>query len=90
MHFQPTDKIRHKLREVVSQRLTSSTDTTIFETTLIRGGMYCGRRFSLLGFSVIYFFEEEQIKVYTPSGELERTCTLSDFLAAPTQLQRAA
>jgi len=90
MHFQPTDKIRNKLREVVSQRLTSSADTTIFETTLIRGGMYCGRRFSLLGFSVIYFVEEEQIKVFAPSGELERTCTLSDFLADTMQLQRAA
>lgn len=54
-------------------------DDVMLETTLVRDGMYCGRRFALEGFNLVYFAEEQQVKLYSPSGNIERRCTLVDF-----------
>lgn len=51
----------------------------MLETTLVRDGMYCGRRFALDGFNLVYFAEEQQVKLYNPAGNIERRCSLLDF-----------
>jgi hypothetical protein len=40
------------------------------ETILIRGGMYCGRRFQGSHGSAVWFIEESQIKYFGPDGAL--------------------
>jgi hypothetical protein len=73
------DSIRNALHVVVSQNGISNETAAMTESTLIRNGSYCGRRFSLLGFSVVWFQEEGQIKLYNPSGTLEQSCPVLQF-----------
>lgn len=54
------------------------------ESILIRDGFYCGRCFQLPGFRAIWFFEEEQIKVYRSTGELLATFSANEAISAPT------
>ncbi len=81
----PADKIRQTFREYVAARMTIPADAIMLETTLIRDGMYCGRRFALEGFCVVYFVEEQQIKMYGPAGTVEFSCPLATFLSPPSQ-----
>ncbi|MCU0714771.1 MAG: hypothetical protein MUD03_01460 [Pirellula sp.] len=81
----PADKIRESFREYVAQRVTIPADAIMLETTLIRDGMYCGRRFALEGYCVVYFVEEQQIKMYSPAGTVEFSCPLATFLSPPSQ-----
>lgn len=73
------EQIRQAFLSVVSGRTTVDPHAAILETTLIRGGCYCGRKFSLLGYSAVWFQEEGQIKLYQPSGHLETTCSVAEF-----------
>jgi len=73
------ESIRSSLTAVVSQRAAVDSQATILETTLIRNGSFCGRRFSLAGFSVVWFQEEGQVKLYSPLGTLEQSCSVSQF-----------
>ena len=52
--------------------------------------MYCGRRFSLADFDIVYFVEEQQIKFYNPAGQLESSCSLDRFLEESESVRRAA
>ena len=89
------ESIRTSLKCVVSQRALVNSQATILETTLIRNGAFCGRRFSLAGFSVVWFQEEGQVKLYSPLGTLEQSCSVSHFcsMVATTgseEIRRAA
>lgn len=42
------------------------------ETVLIRGGMYCGRRFEAEGGAALWFVEEDQVKFLSNSGQVLR------------------
>ncbi|MEQ1824547.1 MAG: hypothetical protein ABL921_01320 [Pirellula sp.] len=89
------DAIRSKLHSVVSQRSSvDSSSDSIQESTLIRNGMYCGRRFRLMGYNLIWFQEEGQIKLFSPDGGLDVSCTLAQFCSmatdAPFEIRRAA
>ena len=53
------------------------------ETILIRGGMYCGRRFQGSHGSAVWFIEENQIKYFGPDGALLQA------MPAPTFVWRA-
>ncbi len=90
MSNHPADKIRQTLRSYVARHVTLGEDAMMLETTLIRDGMYCGRRFALEGFQVVYFVEEGQIKLYGVEGEILQTCRLHEFLADSTEQKRAA
>ena len=81
MNIYPADRIRKAFREFVAtnQSGASDSDEIMLETTLVRDGMYCGRRFALDGFNLVYFAEEQQIKLYGPEGGIERRCSLLDF-----------
>jgi len=89
------ESIRSSLKTVVSQRAVDDSQATILETTLIRNGAFCGRRFSLAGFSVVWFQEEGQVKLYSPTGTLEQSCSVSQFCSigaasGPVEIRRAA
>ncbi len=45
------------------------------ESILIRDGFYCGRRFHLAEHRAVWFLEEDVLKIYSHSGELE--CVLA-------------
>lgn len=42
------------------------------ETVLIRGGMYCGRRFEAVAGTALWFVEEDQVKILNGSGKVLR------------------
>ena len=73
------ESLRSSLQSIVSQRGNMNGDAAISETTLIRNGSFCGRRFSLAGFSLVWFQEEGQVKLYNPLGALEQSCTVAHF-----------
>ncbi len=67
----------------------------LHETLLIRNGLYCGRKYQCQGHQVIWFIEEDQLKIFSPNGQLLMTACASDCLArsesfAATQTRRAA
>jgi len=87
--------LRSSLHAVVSNRGSVDLQATILETTLIRNGSFCGRRFSLAGFSLVWFQEEGQVKFYSPLGTLEQSCSVSQFClmaiqSNPSEIRRAA
>jgi len=79
------DSLRNTLRTIVSQREKAESSSSILETTLIRNGEYCGQRFSLAGFSLVWFREEGQVKLYCPLGTLEQSCTVAQFCVLSSQ-----
>lgn len=60
----------------------------IRETLLIRDGFYCGRKFSLEGYSLIWFVEEDQIKVFDKENALLLSTSTSAFVSV--EQRRAA
>ncbi len=73
------------MQAAVSQRGNVDVNAPILETTLIRNGSYCGRRFSLAGFSLVWFQEEGQVKFYSPLGTLEQSCSTAQFCMMNSQ-----
>ena len=73
------ESIRSSLHAVVSQQTSVSELAPITESTLIRNGSYCGRKFSLVGYSLVWFQEEGQVKLYSPTGSLEISCSVAQF-----------
>ena len=82
------DAIRKNFREIVRRSTgmdapSTSLETGMLETTLIRNGSYCGRRFSLQGYSLIWFIDEQQIKLFAQDGSLLDTKSVLDFCGSP-------
>jgi len=73
------DSLRRAVQAMVSHRGNVEGSSRILETTLIRNGAFCGRRFSLAGFSLVWFQEERQVKFYSPLGTLEQSCSVDQF-----------
>lgn len=73
------ESIRMSFRDFVCHDGGAESDSDLLETTLIRSGLYCGRRFSLSGFSMIWFFDEQQIKLYGRDGALIRSMSTVEF-----------
>lgn len=82
MSSSQAESVRNSFRDFV--RLHGGTDylAPIFETTLIRDGSYCGRKFSLSGFSIIWFIDEQQVKLFGQNGSLLESRSLRDFCVA--------
>ena len=79
----------HAVRQYVYdtfRRLGVDAAAEASESLLIRGGMYCGRRFVQGDFSAVWFAEEGELKIYCPNGEVE--CPAPE--AAPERPQRVA
>ena len=73
------------MQTLVSNRGDVDAKSAISETTLIRNGSFCGRRFALAGFSLVWFQEEGQVKLYNPEGALEQSCSVSQFCMSSMQ-----
>ena len=89
------ESLRNALQAIVSEQGMYNGESAISETTLIRNGSFCGRRFSLAGFSLVWFQEEGQVKFYSPLGTLEQSCSVAQFCmrssqSSPSDVRRAA
>jgi hypothetical protein len=90
------ESVRRSFREFVCRHCGVDPTSVILETTLIRNGSYCGRRFSLSGYSIIWFIDEQQVKLFGRDGGLIRSMSTSEFcdaapaLTAASPIRRAA
>lgn len=55
------------------------------ETYLLRDGCYCGHRFETEGWRAVWFVEEDELKIYSPEGQLVDRIPVREF-----ELARAA
>ncbi|GAB5405996.1 MAG: hypothetical protein Aurels2KO_42270 [Aureliella sp.] len=70
-----------KVRAYVAQTLTgfgARSDAQLQESILIRGGLFCGRKYACDEYVGVWFIEEDQVKFFAPCGDL----LLSDSLSA--------
>ena len=70
-HNQLTNHVRQLVYETLRE-FGLSTEAVPQETILVRGGLYCGRRFDADGYHAIWFVEENQVKFYGPHGLLRQ------------------
>lgn len=70
----PVERIREAvaghLRSLGAQGLEA-----LHETILIHQGLFCGRKFQCDGYLVVWFIEEDEIKFFSPCGELLKATT---------------
>ncbi len=81
----PVQRARLYVQTVFSQMKVSD---EIAESALIRDGIYCGHRFSAGNLSAVWFFEENEVKIYDEDRKLLRVESLQEEQAMP--LRRAA
>ncbi len=65
----PVERIRLVIAQQLSQLGATGTDS-VGESILIRDGLFCGRKFRCSGYQVVWFIEEDEIKFFSPCGEL--------------------
>ncbi len=65
----PVEKIRLVVAQQLSQLGATGTDS-VGESILIRNGLFCGRKFQCSGYHVVWFIEEDEIKFFSPCGDL--------------------
>ncbi len=56
--------------EQAFQQLDQFTTLPLREAALIRNGQYCGHRFTSRELSAVWFFEEDQVKIYGSDRQL--------------------
>ena len=62
-----------KIRAAIAWQLSSfgaQVVESMHETILIRNGLFCGRKFQAEGHEVVWFIEEDEIKFFSPCGDL--------------------
>lgn len=65
----PVERIRLVIAQQLSQMGATGTDS-VGESILIRNGLFCGRKFRCSGYQVVWFIEEDEIKFFSPCGDL--------------------
>ncbi len=65
----PVERIRLVIARQLSQLGATETDS-VEESILIRNGLFCGRKFRCSGYHVVWFIEEDEIKFFSPCGDL--------------------
>ena len=70
-HAEQTEAVRRLIADVF-QQLRLSDEETPRQSLLIRDGNYCGRRFEADRGHALWFFEEDQVKVFGPDGRVLR------------------
>ncbi len=70
-HAELTEAVRGFVAEAFAD-LRLSGEGPPRESLMIRGGMYCGRRFDAEHGHALWFFEEDQIKVFGADGGVLR------------------
>ncbi len=79
--------IRQRIRSLLLE-IGARPGSVESETLLIRDGVYCGHHFRFGQYEAVWFVEEEQIKLYGPSGTLVRSLRTSEI--EPMLSQQAA
>jgi len=70
-HADLTESVRRFIADVF-QQLRLSGDDAPRQSLLIRDGNYCGRRFEADRGHALWFFEEDQVKVFGADGRVVR------------------
>jgi hypothetical protein len=70
-HAELTESVRRLIGDVF-QQLRLSDEEAPRQSLLIRDGNYCGRRFETEGGHALWFFEEDQVKVFGADGRVLR------------------
>jgi hypothetical protein len=81
-----------QLRRALAERLgipTELADAQIRESIVIKGGVYCGRRFFLAGHTLTWFIEENEVKLTGDDGRVLTACLAPAFLSPPSLRQAA-
>jgi hypothetical protein len=71
----PTPSQTQTVRQIVADTLANlglAGAQPCRETVLIRGGVYCGRRFDAENAHAVWFVEEGEIKIFAPDGRVIR------------------
>ncbi len=86
-HAELIDSVRGLIADAF-QQLRLSDDDCFRQSLLIRDGNYCGRRFEAERGHALWFFEEDQVKVFGADGRVLRViervsaCTIATRMAA--------
>ena len=75
----PVEKIRIAIADQLCEFGVERPES-LHETILIRHGIFCGRKFQLERYVVVWFVEEDEIKFFDPSGELIKATSAVQFL----------
>lgn len=65
----PVEKIRLAIAEQL-RSFGAQDAVSLREAILIRDGLFCGRKFQCEGYEVVWFIEEDEIKFFSPCGDL--------------------
>ena len=84
-HAELTESVRRYLADAFEQLRLDGGDAPR-ESLLIRDGAYCGRRFEAPGGHALWFFEEDQIKVFGADGRVLRVIHAASKLGVPTRM----
>ncbi|MEM8734708.1 MAG: hypothetical protein AAGG44_10825 [Planctomycetota bacterium] len=91
----PVEKARQAIAWQLRSLGVQDTDS-MHETMLIRTGLFCGRKFQCEEHQVVWFLEEDEIKIFSPIGDLLKAtsameCIRSfDLASAPQEHRKAA
>lgn len=62
-----------RIRQAIAWQLRSlgvRNASSLHESILIHNGIFCGRKFQCEEYEVVWFLEEDEIKFFSPFGEL--------------------
>ena len=77
-----------RIRQAIAWQLGSLgvRDTSgLHETILIHNGLFCGRKFQCEEYEVVWFLEEDEIKFFSPCGDLLKS---SNAISCIQELER--
>ncbi len=70
-----TNSVRNNVRQTVEKY--GGDPDSICESILIRDGFFCGRRFHADTLQVVWFVEEDELKIYDLDGSLQEVRSAS-------------
>lgn len=79
MLLKPVDRVRKAVTDRLAQ-MSGTVPSSVYETILIRNGLFCGRKFQWQGYEVVWFLEEDEIKFFGPCGNLLFADAIVPFL----------
>lgn len=75
----PVEKTRRAISNHL-EMLGANNAESLHETMLIHNGLFCGRKFKCDEYEVVWFLEEDEIKFFSPVGELLKACSAIECL----------
>lgn len=68
----PVERIRQAIAWQLRSLGVQDADS-MHESILIHNGLFCGRKFQCEAYEVVWFLEEDEIKFFSPCGDLLRS-----------------